>query len=284
MTFKVDQLWRYPVKSLVGETLEQLEFGADGAAGDRAWAVRDEVKGGIRGARRLPGLMRCAARYPQTPAPGPSQPAVITLPDGSTVGTLDADVHARLSAAIGHEVTLWPLMPASDLDHYRRGPPVHEDPETEFRTLFARTADEPLPDLSVFPEELMEFESRPGTYFDAAAVLVIASSSLARLQRAAPESRFDVRRFRPNLVIDTGDAEGWVERDWIGRRLRIGELELSVDISCPRCAMTTHPFDDLPKDPKIMRTLVRENQGDLGVYCTVTKPGIVRLGDSFEVL
>ncbi|MDZ7825297.1 MAG: MOSC domain-containing protein [Gammaproteobacteria bacterium] len=267
-----------------GEHLETLEFGDAGAAGDRAWAVRDEVDGGIRGAKKIAALMRCAARYPEPPPPGPSRPVTITLPDGSTVNSAADGVHERLSTALGHRVTLWPLLPAEMLDHYRRGAPTHDDLETALRAMFGRTADEPLPDLSRFPAELGEFESPPGTYFDAFPVLVMTTSALERLQQSAPESRFDVRRFRPNVLVDTGDAPSGVERDWIGRGLRIGELELGVEMACPRCIMTTHPFDDLPKDPRIMRTLVRENDGDLGVYCRVTRPGTVRAGDPVEVI
>jgi len=269
---------------MMGEPLESLEFGDSGAAGDRAWAVRDEVDGGIRGAKKIAALMRCAARYPEPPPAGPSRPATITLPDGSTVDSAADEVHERLSAALGHRVTLWPLLPAEMLDHYRRGAPTHADMETALRAMFGRTADEPLPDLSGFPAELAEFESPPGTYFDAFPVLVMTTSALERLQQSAPESRFDVRRFRPNVLVDTGDASSGVERDWIGRGLRIGELELGVEMACPRCIMTTHPFDDLPKDPRIMRTLVRENDGDLGVYCRVTRPGTVRAGDPVEVI
>lgn len=284
MAYTVGELWRYPVKSMMGERLEALEFGSGGAAGDRAWAVRDEENGGIRGAKKIPALMRCAARYTETPPLGPSRPAEITLPDGTRTATGDPDIAARLSEALDHRVTLWPLMPPEMLDHYRRGRPTHGDLESEFRATFGRTAEEPLPDVTVFPPELAEFESLPGTYFDALPALIMASSSLARMQEAAPASKFDVRRFRPNLLIDTGSAEGWIERDWVGRTLRAGEVEFSVEISCPRCVMTTHPFDDLPKDPKIMRTLVQQNDGDLGVYCRITKPGVVRLGDAVEVI
>ena len=285
MSFRVDQLWRHAVKSMQGERLAELEFGAAGAAGDRAWAVRDETRGGIRGAKKIPGLMRCAARYPgQTPAPGSSRPAEITLPDGSAVTTTDADVHARLSEALGRPVTLWPLLPADALDHYRRGAPDAADLEQELRAIFGRGDDLPLPDLSAFPPELTEFESPPGTYFDALPVLILATSSLARLAAAAPELAMDVRRFRPNLVVDTGDAPAFPERAWTGRRLRAGEVEFALELSCLRCVMTTHGFADLPRQPGIMRTLVAENGGDLGVYARVLRGGMVRDGDPVELL
>ena len=275
----VSALYRYPVKSMAGESLTTLALGPRGVPGDRAWAVRDEERGGIRGGKRFPELMQCSARYPETPPLEGSIPAEITLPDGSLLAISDEQAPARLSALVGSPLTVWPLLPEDQLDHYRRGAPVLEDAEAEFRRVFGRTEDEPLPDVSKFPEFLMEFESPPGTYFDAFPLLLMSSESLATLTAAAPEQAFAVERFRPNLLIETGSASPYPERDWIGRTVRIGSAELEIQMDCPRCVMTTHGFGDLPKDPGIMRTLVRENGGDLGVYATVKTPGSVTIGD-----
>lgn len=281
----VAELRRYPVKSMGGERLDAVELAAGGLPGDRAWAVRDEVRGGIRGAKKIPALMGLRARYTRPPAPTGSSPAEIALPDGSTLATGDADVHDRLSAALDHPVTLWPLLPADALDHYRRGAPAHEDFEQELRAIFGRSADEPLPDLSLFPPEVLEFESPPGTYFDAYPLLLLSEASLQRMNEKAPGSRFDARRFRPNFLITTHEIGApFPEQAWRGRRLRIGEAVLRVTIECPRCVMVTHGFDDLPKDPAVMRALVREAGGNLGVYATVDTPGRVRVGDAVELL
>jgi len=279
------ELRRYPVKSMGGEILEEVELGPGGLPGDRAWAVRDEVRGGIRGAKKIPALMQLRARYPDPPKPKGSSPAEITLPDGEVVNTGDPKVGDRLSQAIDHEVTLWPLLPADALDHYRRGAPSHEDLETELRSIFGRAPGEPLPDLSIFPPEILEFESPPGTYFDAFPLLLMTESSLHRLQEKAPESRIDVRRFRPNLVVsDTDENVSIPEREWCGQRLRIGEAIVRVEAECPRCVMVTHGFEDLPKDPSVMRTLVREAGGNLGAYASVVEPGRVKAGDAVELL
>jgi uncharacterized protein YcbX len=278
-------LRRYPVKSMGGESLEEVEAGPGGLPGDRAWAVRDEVRGGIRGAKKIPALMRLRARYAVPPAAVGSSPAEITLPDGSTVGTGDDDVNDRLSAAIGHPVTLWPLLPADALDHYRRGAPAHEDLDRELRAIFGRSDDEPLPDLSIFPPEILEFESPPGTYFDAFPLLLLSESSLRRMQEKAPGSRFDVRRFRPNLLVSAVDSTApFPEQEWRGRRLRIGDAIVRLTVECPRCVMVTHGFEDLPKDPKVMRALVRESGGNLGVYASVEAPGRLELGDPIVML
>ena len=131
-------------------------------------------------------------------------------------------MNARLSAALRHEVSLWPLLPADALDHYRRGRSTHEDVDTELRAIFGRTPEEPLPDLRLFPRELIEFESPPGTYFDAFPLLLLTESALAAMAARARESVFDVRRFRPNLVVgDTGSDQEAPEVAWRGKRLAI---------------------------------------------------------------
>jgi uncharacterized protein YcbX len=282
---RVKEIRRYPVKSMAGERLDAVEIGPRGLPGDRAWAVRDEVRGGIRGAKKIPALMRLAASYPQPPAAEGSSPAEIHLDgvDGAaTVRTGDPDVAERLSEALGHRVTLWPLLPAEALDHYRRGAPTHEDMERELREIFGRAPDEPLPDLSVFPPEILAFESPPGTYFDAYPLLLLTDTSLRTLEARHPDSRFDVRRFRPNLLLEADDDEGFPEEAWCGERLRVGDAVLRVAIRCPRCVMTTHGFEDLPKDPRVMRALVKEAGGNLGVYAEVETPGTVRVGDAVE--
>lgn len=285
---RLGEIRRYPVKSMGGELLDSVALAPRGLPGDRAWAVRDEVRGGIRGAKKLPGLMGMKARYAKEPPADGSIPAEITLPDGSTIETGHADVNARLSAALDHEVTLWPLLPADALDHYRRGRGDRDDMLKELREIFGRLPDEPLPDLGAFPPEILEFESPPGTYFDAFPLLLLTQASLDEMQERAPGSAFDVRRFRPNLLVtDTGSGTAFPEQAWHGRRLRVGGaggavIELTME--CPRCVMTTHGFDDLPKDPGVMRALVQEAGGNLGVYGRVDTPGRLAVGDEVELL
>jgi len=278
----VESIYRYAVKSMSGESLDLVILNANGIPGDRAWAVRDEIRGGLRGAKKFPELMLMSARYEQSPADSGSSPAEITLSNGAKAGTGDVDINEKLSSALGHAVTLWPLLPKDALDHYRRGPPGHDDMETELRAIFGRTPDEPLPDLSIFPKELVEFESPLGTYFDAFPLTLMTTQSLNTMQQLAPDSNFDVRRFRPNLLIDSSSAKPFPELDWVGKTVTIGEAVIDITFHCPRCVMTTHGFDDLPKDPSIMRTLVREAEGNLGVYATVRQPGKIKVGDKLS--
>ena len=280
---RISEIWRYPVKSMGGERIPETALGPKGVPGDRAWAVRDEVRGGIRGAKKIPALMRCSARYASAPSAERVPAPEIGLPGGDTLLADAPDANERVSAAVGTKVTLWPLRPASDLEHYRRGAPDSSDVAAELRAIFGREPGEPLPDLSVFPPDLFAYESPPGTYFDAFPLLLVTRAGLRRLQELAPDSRVDVRRFRPNFVIDT-DESGFPELAWAGKRLRLGGAVLDVSFACPRCVMITHGFDDLPKDPGLMRTLVRDAGGSFGIYARVAEPGAVRLGDPAELL
>src|SRR6185369_8679525 len=138
---------------------------------------------------------------------------------------------------------------------------------------------EPLPDLSVFPTEIFELTSPAGTYFDAFPLHLLTTSSLRTLAARNPGARFDVRRFRPNFVIDADGGADVPENDWCGREIRIGDVRVAVGVRCPRCVMTTLPQGDLPKDPSVLRTIVRDLGQDVGVYLTVETPGEVALGD-----
>jgi uncharacterized protein YcbX len=277
----ISEIWRYPLKSMIGERVAHAELAGAGMVGDRAWAVRDEVKGGIRGAKKIGRLMQLAASY----VDGPGGPVTITMPDGSTVRTDAEDVAEVVSAALDHEVTLGPLQPPTDLDHYRRGAPDSDDLIEELNAIFGREEGEPLPDLSVFPPEILEYESPLGTYVDAFPMLLLSTSALRSLARAVPDSVVDVRRFRPNLVIDTGDAPGHPEFEWVGRTVRVGETELEVTTPCPRCVMITREIDEtIPSDRAVLRYVVKELDQNVGVYATVATPGPVRLGDPVELL
>ena len=274
------EILRYPVKSMMGESLPHAELAIEkGLSGDRAWAIRDEVRGGIRGGKKIPELMTLAA---QSQA-GKSAP-MITAPDGEQCAASDPEINDWLSAKLDHKVTLWPQLPADQLDHYRRGAPDQEDFEAELRQIFGREPHEPLPDLTLFAE-VLEFESPPGTYFDAFPIHIMSTQSLATMGNFAPDSVFDIRRFRPNLLVDFGpDASGFPEQDWVGKQLQVGDAVLEVVGTCPRCSMTTHGFDDLPRDTEIMRHLVSDADGALGIYAKVVTPGSVAVDSEIVVL
>jgi uncharacterized protein YcbX len=281
----LSEIHRYPVKSMQGERLEQVWVAEEGLRGDREWAVRDEGRGGIEGARKLPALLDCSARYRETVPDAGSRPIPkVELPSGKTYSADDRMLARELTSLTGQELTLWPRLPASDEAHYRRGTPDHEDLLDELREIFARLPDEPLPDIGQFPPELMTSSTLPGSYFDCYSVFLLSRTTLATMQARYPDSIFDSRRFRPNLLLDTDASEGFPEKAWVGKRLRIGEAVFSIEMECPRCAMTTRGFADLPKDPNVMRALVQANAGNLGIYASVETAGRVRKGDSIELI
>ena len=150
----VKAIWRYPVKSMAGELITRGVFGELGLAGDRGWACRDEEAGEIRGAKRLPQLMQCQARYVEEPRAGFIPAAEMSLPSGERVLTSDPSAADRISKFLGRTLTLWPRQPKSRLDHYRRGPQVKI--EEEFRFAFGRVEGESQPGLSNVPAPLLQ--------------------------------------------------------------------------------------------------------------------------------
>jgi uncharacterized protein YcbX len=265
---------------MVGGTVDECSVSELGLAGDRVWAVRDLENGGIRGAKKFGGLMKLSASFVKG-----SDDVSISLPSGRVVRSDDSDVHAAISEAIGVPVQLEHLRPATDLDHYRRGAPGSDDMMEELRNIFGRDIDEPLPDFSVFPPEVMEFESPPGTYYDCWPLMIMSTSAVRSMQEALPDSVIDVRRFRPSLVVDTGDQTGHPEFAWAGKTARIGDCEIEFQSACPRCVMVTREVgDDLPADRAILRHIVRELDQNVGVYAKVIKPGTIKTTDQLTFL
>lgn len=278
----VARLWRYPVKSMAGEPLEATSLTWRGIPGDRGWAVYDETRNGITGAKRLPPLRGCRARYASEPVAGAgSPPAEITLPDGSRVLTDSADAARRLSEAFGRPVSLRSLGPAGS-EAAPRVATADESEET-VRALMGLVPGEPMPDMSEFPPERLRL-LRQGNFFDALPIHLLTRTTLRTLERLAPESLWDERRFRPNLVVDGDDRQDYPELEWIGRRVRVGAAILEIVTGCPRCVMATQAVEDLPQDHRVMRTLVRETKHTAGVYCGIVQEGGVRIGDEVEIL
>ncbi len=282
------ELWRYPVKSLAGEALGASEVVAHyGIPGDRAWALRDEQAGEIASAKKLPGLLTLAARYREAPIGAGAPPVIIRLPDGAELHSADPGAAARLSRELGRPVTLWPRRPAEDLAHYRRAQPI-TDMVASISEASELLPEEPTPDLSAIPADLSivaDHVSPPGTYFDYFHVHLLTLQSMASLQALLPAAQIDRRRFRPNLVLHWPHTDhAFPELAWAGRRIAIGDLRLQVVMPAMRCSMITHAQAGLPKDPSIMRVVVRECGMSFGVGAQVLEPGPVRVGDRVRLL
>jgi uncharacterized protein YcbX len=280
---RVDQIWSYPVKSMVGGTVASAEVSMLGIVGDRRWAVRDLERGGIRGAKQMGGLMTLAAR--EVPGDtGDTGDVEIDFPDGRRLTSKSPDIDAALSTHLGHPVRLEALRPADDLDHYRRGAPANDDFMVELRNIFGREESEPLPDFSVFPPEVVEFESPPGTYHDCWPLMIMSTTALESMRSALPDSIIDVRRFRPSVVIDTPGATGHPEFAWAGRTARLGDATIAFESPCPRCVMVTREVADLPADRSILRHIVRDLDQNVGIYARVVEPGSFATGDELRFI
>ena len=264
-------LWRYPVKSMMGEELNASEVTERGLLGDRHFAVVDRSTGKVGGAknpRKWGNFFDFRATYVEQPNAGAQIPPVrITLPGGTDVTTDQADVGQILSRAFGREVTL------EEARHAERSS--------------GATAEEYWPDMPGldYRDTVTDFELPAGTFFDIAVVHVLTTATVDRLRELYPEGRFEVRRFRPNIVVTTGpDDRGFVENDWIGHTVAIGDsVRLAITESCPRCVMITLPQGDLPKDSGILRTAAQHNDVNVGVYASVVSGGTIRRGDPVTV-
>jgi uncharacterized protein YcbX len=260
-------VWRYPVKSMMGEELNASDVTERGLLGDRGYALIDAETGKVastKNPRRWGRLFECRSAYIEPPSdPASFPPARISLPDGSLVLTSDSGVANRLGQVVGRTVRLASSAPeGAAIEGYW--------PEYDF-----------LPN----PDKVFDVTLPAGTFFDDAPVHLVTTATLDRLRELAPRSRFEARRFRPNFVVEMANgAQGFVENDWAGRNLRIGdEVVLHIGRPCPRCVMTTLPQGDLPKDPGVLRAVVQNNEGNVGVLASVVRPGRVRRGDAIAV-
>ena len=276
----VKEIWRYPVKSMAGERMQRANVSARGIYGDRGWAIRDEKAGEIRNARKLPALLHCTAVYLREPNADDAPPAQITLPDGTTFRSDSAEANARLSDLLGRTVSIWPIQPPTERDFLKRGAPDNPDMMAELRQVFGRLENEPLPDLSTLPPQILQFTSPFGTFFDAFPFNVLTTASLCALASRNPAADFDSRRFRPNVLVETNRGiEGLVEAEWSGRTLRIGATRIKIEMPTVRCVIPTLDQPGVKKDPSVLRTIVRDAAQNLGAYATVSTAGTIALGD-----
>jgi uncharacterized protein len=259
----VVSLWRYPVKSMMGEELNASHVAERGLLGDRARALVDQATGKVASAknpRKWGRLFDFRASFVEAPGPGGPLPGIrITLPDGRSVMADHPGADGALSEALGARVRLM----TSSLDK-----PSYEEywPEVEGLTNREKVTEEFMP---------------AQTFFDAASVHLLTTATMDRLRELRPEGRFEARRFRPNLVIETPQhAKGFVEQDWVGRTLRVGEeVRLKVSGHCGRCVMTTLAQGDLPSDLGVLRTAALHNKGRIGVYASVERGGDIKRAD-----
>jgi uncharacterized protein len=286
MTATVRSLHRYPVKSMLGEALDEVELTPAGIPGDRGYAVLDAEDGTVASAkhpRKWAALLGMRAAYVAEPRAGePLPPVAITFPDGGVRRSDDPGTDAALSAALGRPVRLTSSVPEHPVFE-EQWPAIDDIAPTDFiaSTTTSHVDGEPVSTLQ------LAALAPPGTFFDLAVLHVLTTATLAALSAAAPGSSFDPRRYRPNVLVDLPGAE-FAEDGWVGSVVDVGGAGVEVAMSAMRCVMTTLAQGDLPEDRDTLRTIARLNRRTIprlgrwacaGVYAGVARAGVVRRGD-----
>jgi uncharacterized protein YcbX len=249
---KVVSLWRYPVKSMQGESLSQVDVTKNGFAGDRRYGVLDIGTGTIISAKKDGRLLDGRAFLAGIEL-------TIRLPTGETALALGAGVDTALSAWLGR--------------------PVHL---IEARADGRGTYEMPI-DFEDDDSEPMQWQGPSGSFVDSSPVHLLTRATLRAAQRERPDLQWHPARFRPNLLIDA-DGDEMVEDEWIGKRVSIGEVELQVHKPCSRCVMTTRVQPGgIERQLDILRHINTAHGTNLGVLARVLQPGRIEVGQPVAV-
>jgi uncharacterized protein YcbX len=254
---------------MLGEELNSSYITERGLVGDHVYALIDQQTGKVASAKnpvKWGKLFDFRAAFIDSPQAVENIPPVrITLPDGSQIFSDHGDVDRTLSKVLSREVS---LMKAS-LEK-----PSYEEYWPDIEGLAQReiVTDEAMP---------------PQTFFDVAVIHLLTTSTIDRLRELYSEGRFEVRRFRPNIVVESAASEekkDFIENSWVDKKIAIGEeIVLKVIGPCTRCVMITLPQGDLPKDLGILHTVAKYNQVHVGVYASVHRSGTIRRGDTVQL-
>lgn len=286
----VSEVWRFPVKSMLGERLDAAEVTSAGVAGDRAYALVEKETGKVVSAKhpkKWAAVLTCRATFVEPPAAGqPPPPVRIDLADGTSVTSDQPDADAVLSRFFGREVAL----AASATDGYtieQYHPDLDYDPEHRDEVIDIGLG------KAFFDERGLPSAVGEGSFFDLFPLSVLTTSTLDRLGELRPGSDFDARRFRMNVIVETQEP-GFAENEWVGRSLGIGpDVRLAVALPDPRCVMPSLAQPGLPRDGEVLRTLAKHNRLEIaggakypcaGVYAVSQAGGTVRPGDPVELV
>ena len=272
---RIQSIWRFPIKSFQGESVESTTLSEIGILGDRVFALRHKETGKIlsgKHAKLGEQILEFEAGFDREPVAGEPLPPIQAKLAGKPIAVDGAGAFASAcSEALGSPVE---LVAAGNT------PETYETywPEIDELPIAGATLDFPLP------------LAEAGSFADLEPLQVLTTASLRHLASLAPDSEIDVSRFRPSLLIDTGDSTGFVENEWTGRTAELGGATIEFGAASPRCIMTTHSQAGLPRDPGVLRTLVQNNRQEfmglnmpcLGVYAKVTNAGGIRVGDELR--
>ena len=245
------EIWRYPVKSMLGEQIDQAIVGAGGIQGDRRWAVVDAESGVSLSAKRYADLLRCRA---WTCDGG----VMIKLPNSGEFPAGSAEVAHGLSDLLGRKVTTCSADATETIQH-------------EFPTAVTEGEGEPF-----------LYEPETDAFFDCAPLQLLTSSTIVELRRLLPASTISQTRFRPNFLLETSEP-GFIENNWVNKSLALGSVKCQVYDDTRRCIMVALGQGNLPRDMDVIRTILKENEGRAGVALRTLDSGTVNCGVKVEV-
>jgi uncharacterized protein len=240
----IRELYRFPVKSMQGITVDALQVGPSGVHQDRARALIDVETGKLMSAKRWSKLLLASA-----------DDVGITLPDGTHRAFGSADLDAVLSQWLGREVQLRQVDPAVDLSYEMTFDPPND------------------------AAELYEIPAAAGSFLDLAPLHLVTRQTLDGTAEARPDLDWDVRRFRPNIVVDAPGLPAFGEDGWCGERFTIGSAVVEGMQPTVRCAMPLRAQPGLDAQPALFGAMDALHANHLGIYVTVVTPGEVTAGD-----
>jgi uncharacterized protein YcbX len=254
----VDSLWRYPVKSMRGEELDELFAGYAGVYGDRVFAFSSSAS--PKGFPFFTGrdqrqMIRYHARFrnPEKAA----HPINLAEAESSRANPISANASELMIDVETPDGKTFAIDDPALIDILR----VNIDGQHELTLLRSEKAITDCRPLSIFGvQSAKKLGEETGT-------------------------KVDKRRFRANVYVDLKNADGFAEDKFVGKTLRIGSrVAVSVLERDPRCMMITLDPDTAEKSPAILKAVAQAHEGMAGLYGAVLAEGMIRKGDPVELL
>jgi hypothetical protein len=247
----VKALWRYPVKSMQGEVCNELDMEANGIAGDRNWGVLDLTSNTVISAKRDGRLLEATA----------------TMRDGDVSVRLPGAQDLDPGEVLDENLTRWLGRPVKLVDAVTHGVATFEAQE----------------DFERDDSDAEQWEGTGVSFVDESPLHLLTTGDLEHLSSERPDLHWDVRRFRPNVVVDADhSALGPVEA---GRRIQIGDVEIELWKGCTRCVMTTRPQPEgLDRELDILRHSIRFHENTVGLRAWVVRTGTAHVGDEVRLV
>lgn len=263
----VEAIMRYPVKSMMGETINSSFIMKRGLLGDRAFALIDQTSNKIVSAKnpkKWPDIFFYSAKYITEPTIENLANIQIILPDNTSCDSTNNNINGVLSSSLKHDVVLSSVVPK----------------EVQLEECFANIEEIQEKD------NVIDAPMSKGTFFDLGDIHLLTTATLEQLNTLNPNSIFHMNRFRPNILIRTEkNMPGFVENSWIGKKIAIGnDVILKINQACPRCVMTTLEQNNFPKDLNILKTIIKNNNGNAGVYADVIQVGTIKVNDVIRII